>query len=35
MLTDPDWGIVSKFDADKVFLICPTTSMDSGYDKVI
>jgi len=35
MLTEPDWGIVSKFDANRVFLICPTISMDSGYDKVI
>ena len=35
MLTGSDWGIISKFDANRVFIICPTTSMDSGYDKVI
>ena len=35
MLTGDDWGILSRFDCDRVFLICPTISMDSGYDKVI
>jgi hypothetical protein len=35
MLTGEDWGIISKFDANRIFIICPTTSLDSGYDKVI
>jgi hypothetical protein len=35
MLTSDDWGIAQKFDPDRVFIICPTTSMDSGYDKVV
>jgi len=28
MLTGPDWGILQKFDANRVFIICPTTSLD-------
>ena len=35
LMTNPDWGLNTKFDADRVFLICPTISMDDGYDKII
>lgn len=35
MLTKEEWGIIQKFDPDRVFIICPTTSMDNSYDKVI
>lgn len=34
-MTNPEWGLTDKFDADRVFIICPTASMDEGYDKVI
>lgn len=35
ILCDPAWGLVDKFDVDRIYIICPTVSFDDSYDKVI
>lgn len=31
-MTDPSFGITTKFKPDNIYIICPTLKMDSAYD---
>ena len=35
ILTDPLWGVEKNIDCNRIFLICPTISLDNAYQKVI
>ena len=35
ILLDPEWGVMDKFSADRIFIICPTVAFDDCYDEII
>jgi len=35
MFCNPDWGLLEKFDVDRIYLISPTISFDDAYEKII
>lgn len=35
IIIDPDWGMMDKFDVDRIFIICPTMSFDNAYDEIL